>query len=209
MMRLIRIRLHAAALAATCILSLGGCSILPIAEEPPALFTLSPKTTFDDELEFVNNQLLIEVPVAAEGLNSHRIALSRGALSLDYFARVRWTERAPLMVQTLLVESFENTRRIVSVAREGTDLRADYALKTELREFQAEYADATSAPSVHVRIIAKVIKMPQRMIVASNSFEAVVPADGTRIEEIVGSFDEALGKVLKRVVLWAMPIVAK
>ena len=39
------------------------------------------------------------------------------------------------MVQTLLVESFENTGKIVAVARKATDIRADYVLKTDLREF--------------------------------------------------------------------------
>ncbi len=209
MKRAPRIRYRLAAVAAISLLAVGGCSLFPVADEPPALYTLSPKNTFDEDLEFVNNQLLIEVPNAAEGLNSHRIALSRSLLSLDYFAKVRWTERAPLMVQTLLVESFENTRRIVSVAREGTDLRADYALKTELREFQAEYADDAAPPNINVRVIAKLIKMPERIIVAAKSFEAVMPASGTGMTDIVTAFDEALGKVLKRVVLWAMPIVAR
>lgn len=208
-MHLSGIRRYLAAFASILLIGLGGCSLLPIADEPPALFVLSPKNTFDEDMEYVNKQLLIEVPIAAEGLNSHRIALSRGQLSLDYFAKVRWTERAPLMIQTLLVESFENTRRIVSVAREGTDLRADYALKTELREFQAEYTDEATTPNVHVRMIAKVIKMPQRIIVASSSFEAIMPAGDTGIEAIVATFDEALGKVLKRIVVWAMPIVEK
>jgi cholesterol transport system auxiliary component len=50
-------------------------------------------------------------------------------------------------VQTLLVESFENTKKIVSVARQGVDLGADNVLKTELREFQAEYRNRTDAPA--------------------------------------------------------------
>ncbi len=209
MMRATRNTRPSAALAALCLFVLGACNILPGAEEPPALYTLSPKNTFDEDLPSVQKQLLVEVPVAAEGLNSHRIALSRGALSIDYFAKARWTERAPLLVQTLLVESFENTDKIVSVAREGTDLRADYALKTELREFQAEYVDATSPPTVNVRIMTKLIKMPERVIVAADSFEAIVPAGGTAMPDIVGAFDEALGKVLKRAVLWTMPKVAR
>ena len=58
-------------------------------------------------------------------------------------------------------------------------------------------------------MIAKVIKMPQRIIVASSSFESIMPAGGTGIESIMMTFDEALGKVLKHVVVWAMPIVEK
>ena len=189
--------------------SLVGCtSLIPGADNPPDLYTLTPKNTFDETLPEVTNQLLVEVPIAAEGLNSHRIALSRGALSLDYFANARWTERAPLLVQTLLVESYENTGRIVSVARDGTDLRADYVLKTELREFQAQYADTASPPTINVRVIAKLIKMPERSIMASESFDATIAADGTSMVEVVRAFDDALGKVLKRLVAWSMPLIA-
>ncbi len=50
------------------LLGLSACSILPIPEDPPALYTLSPKTTFDETLPKVSKQLLVEVPIAAEGL---------------------------------------------------------------------------------------------------------------------------------------------
>ncbi|MGD9536529.1 MAG: ABC-type transport auxiliary lipoprotein family protein [Alphaproteobacteria bacterium] len=202
--------LRRAALAGLTAAWLAGCgSLIPGADAPPPdLYTLTPKNTFDETLPQVSNQLLVEVPIAAEGLNSHRIALSHGLLSLDYYANARWTERAPLLVQTLLVESFENTGRIVSVARDGTDLRADYVLKTELREFQAQYDDESSPPTVNVRLIAKLIKIPERSIVASESFDAMTPASGTSMIEVVGAFDEALGKVLKRLVAWSMPLIA-
>ncbi len=209
MMRALNIRLPLGSLLALGLLALSGCSILPISDEAPTLYTLSPKNTFDTDLPTVTKQLLVELPIAAEGLNSHRIALSRDLLSIDYFAKARWTERGPQLVQTLLVESFENTGKIISVAREGSDLRADYSLKTELREFQAEYADSASPPNINVRIIAKLIKLPERVIVAAESFETNLPAGGTAMQDIVTTFDEALGKVLKRVVLWAMPVIAR
>lgn len=204
-----RARRPAALLAAITLLGLSGCSLLPVPEDPPALYTLSPKTTFDENLPKVSKQLLVETPIAAEGLNSHRIALSKHLLSIDYFANARWTERAPLMVQTLLVESFENTNKIVSVAREGTDLRADYALKTELREFQAEYSADGAEPTVEVRVIAKLVKLPERSIIASDAFGATIKAEDTSMDAIIVAFDDALGKVLKRVVSWTMPAIAK
>ena len=37
-------------------------------------------------------------------------------------------------LQTLIIESFENSGRIVAVGRESVGLRADFTLKTELRE---------------------------------------------------------------------------
>lgn len=107
-------------------------------------------------------------------------------------------------MQTLLVESFENTKKIVSVARQGIDLRADYVLKTELREFQAEYRNGTDTPEIWVSLNAKLVRMPARVIVASETFEARLTAGGPTMHDIIFAFDETLNKVLKKSVIWTM-----
>ncbi|MDP7343523.1 MAG: ABC-type transport auxiliary lipoprotein family protein [Alphaproteobacteria bacterium] len=187
--------------------ALAGCTLegmLSSGAPAPSLYVLTPKSTFSGDLPNVDAQLVVEVPIASEGLNTHRIALRDSPLTLDFFANARWTERAPQMVQTLLVESFENTGKIVSVARQGVDLRADYALKTELREFQAEYSSRDEAPQVWVRLNAKLVRMPARIIVASQTFEARHAAAGSTMKDVVFAFDDSLNKVLKKSVVWTM-----
>src|SRR3546814_3841335 len=103
------------------------------------------------------------------------------------------------MVQTLVVESFENSGRIVAVGRDSIGLRADYVLKLELREFQAEYLEA-GLPSANVMIHAKLVRMPQREIIGSEQFGARTRADADRIEDIVHAFDTALVSTLKDIV---------
>ena len=112
------------------------------------------------------------------------------------------------MVQTLLVESFENTGRIVSVGRQAIGLRSDFNLKTELREFQAEYLGGARVPEVRVRINAKIIQQPRQMIMVSRSFEQVVAAKGANMSAIITAFDEALGNVLKDLVEWTLRSIA-
>ena len=51
---------------------------------------------------------------------------------------------------------------------------------------------------------AKLVKMPQRVIVGSEKFDSVVEAEADRLDEIIAAFDEALGKVLKRLVEWTL-----
>lgn len=181
-----------------------GCSsILPNAGPPPRLFRLSPKSTFPDDLDTVDWQLVIEPPLAPAGLDTTRIALHRAAVELEYYARANWTDLAPAMIQTLVVESFENSGKIVAVGRESLGLRADFVLKLELREFQGEYSNG-GIPDAHVRLNAKLVKMPQRTIIGSESFEARVGANADRIEDIVAAFDDALGKALKNLVVWTL-----
>ncbi len=184
---------------------LGACSgVLPGGGPPANLYTLTPKNTFDDQLPRVPWQLVVEEPSAAGGLQVQSIALRTRAIELQYFAGARWTERAPRMVQTLLVESFENSGKIVAVGRQAIGLRSDFNLKTELREFQAEYANPNRPPVVHVRLSVRLIQQPRREIVASENFDAEVEAASTGMEDIILAFDDALGKVIRRTVEWSL-----
>lgn len=199
-----QLRGAAAIFLVAMVAGLGGCGgILPQPSAPPRLFILSPKTTFDKDLPRVNWQLTVALPIAEAGLNTTRIALRHSPVSLEYYARAAWTDRAPSMVQTLLVESYENSHRIVAVGRQSVSLRADYSLISELREFQAEYS-GDGPPDVRVRINAKLVRMPQREIVGSISSEHVQPAEGTDLDSIVHAFDEALGKTIRRIVEWTL-----
>lgn len=171
---------------------------------PPDLYRLSPKSSFDDDLPNVDWQLVIETPTANAGIDTTRITLQRTPIKLEYYARSQWSDRAPLMIQTLIIESFENSGRIISVGRDVIGLRADYQLKTELREFQAEYFNGR--PRAHVGITARLVKMPRRAIIGAQSFRAEVPATADEIEAIVDAFDEALGKVLRQLVQWTLKV---
>lgn len=180
---------------------LGGCSLLSSA--PPQLYDLSPKNTFDDAAPAAAWQLVVEEPTTPNAINTDRIAVRPSALVVQYFGGVKWTDRAPALVQTLLVESFENSGRIVAVGREAVGLRADYLLKTELREFQAEYA-GDGPPQVRVKINAKLVRVPDRQIIAGHTAEALERASGTTLRDIAGAFDIALGRCLKGIVEWTL-----
>ena len=193
--------------AAACLaVVLSGCDgLVPALGGPPAnLYTLTPKNTFTKELQRVRWQLVVDEPLASGGLNIDRIALRHSPTELKYFARARWTERAPRMVQTLMVESFENSGAIVAVGRKAIGLRSDYNLITELREFQAEYFESDGVPTVRVRLNVKLVKQPRRAIVASRTFESTIKSEGKAMRNVIRAFDQALGKVLRHTVEWTI-----
>jgi len=212
------IRRRRAASAATwpvtlllCAMLVGGCSVpLPGTGERPQLYVLTPKSSYPDDLVHVDWQLLVEKMSSPAALDTARIAVSYSPIEIDYFARANWTDRAPEMVQRLIVESFENSGRIVAVGSDAVGLRSDLLLKAELREFQAEYGKKGDSiaggdpPRVRVRINGKLVKMPERVIVASKTFEQVVTADRNALDGIVTAFDDALGHTLKQIVVWTL-----
>ena len=183
--------------------SLSACQLIDAATEPTDLYTVTPKSTFDPDLPAVYWQLAVEVPASAASLNTGRIAIAMTPTSIDYYAKVAWTDRAPLMVQTRIVDSFEATRKIVAVARESIELRANYVLQPDLRNFEAMYFYG-QPPIVKVRIIAKLVRMPDRQIIGVASFERCVRARADKVPKVVEAFDQALGSVIKRLVSWTL-----
>jgi cholesterol transport system auxiliary component len=186
---------------AACTSPLGGGS-------PPQLYTLTPAKDFPANLPSTKAQLLIEAPAAPGGLDTERIALMRTAVSLDYFAGAAWTDRAPLMVQSLLIESFENTGKVAAIDRESIALRADYILKTDFRDFTAIYG-GSGVPVIRVRLGLKLVHMPDRQIVAQHNTSADEPAQENSIMAVVQAFDTALHRAVVETVGWALPVMTR
>lgn len=186
-------------------LALGGCSAaITGGGDPPRLFTVNPRSGFTGDLPRVDWNLEIPVPSAPQGLNTQRIALRRSPVTLEYFANVTWTDAAPELIQTALVQTFENSARIAGVGRDSTRFRSDYILATELRDLQADYDNGAGPPQVTVRIVARLIRLPDRAIVGGQVFTHAVRADGTAIDRIALAFDEAVGQACRQIVEWTL-----
>ena len=186
------------------VLALAGCSGLLGGGAPAHLYRLTPKSTYPPNLPHPSVQLLVDVPLAPAGLDNSRIALSRSPISIDYFADSEWTDRAPLLVQTAILQSFENSKAITALDRESVGLRADFILRTEIRHFEAVYDSSDGPPEVWVAINVRLVNPSSRDVVAQSSFERRQRASANDVPSIVSGFDEALGGVMKDIVVWTV-----
>jgi len=184
-------------------LALAGCSGL-FGGEPTHLYRLTPKSTYPPNLPHRSVQLLVDVPLAPAGVDNSRIALSRSPVSIDYFADSEWTDRTPLLVQTALLQSFENSKTITAIDRESVGLRADFVLRTEIRHFEAVYDSSDGPPEVWVAMIVRLVNPASRDVVAQTSFERRWRAAANEVPSIVSAFDEAIGGVMKDIVVWTV-----
>ncbi len=185
---------------------LGGCAAASlVTRQPPQLYALTPKSTFDADLPDLNRVgLQVEVPTAAAGLNTARIALKPTPTTLQYFAGATWIEVLPVMVQSLTIESFENTGSVEPFSTSAMGARGAWALRTYIREFQAEYEQPNRPPLVRVRLQARLLQLPRRSEVAAASFESNDVAASTRLEDIVLAMDDGLGASLRELVEWTL-----
>ncbi len=150
--------------------------------------------------QMVNWQLSVAVPDAARSLDTERIALNPTPATVDYYANARWPDRAPLVVQSALVEAFQTTGKITAVSRDTSGLAVDYALRTELREFQAKYDAPNTAPTIAVRIGATLVQMPEGRIIKTWETSGTSLARGNTVPDVVAAFDAAMGTALSGIV---------
>ena len=175
-----------------------------VSGEPPRLFDLTPKSTFDETLPEAPARLSVDVPTATAGLNTARIALKPTPTQFEYYAGARWVDVVPVMTQTLLLESLDTSEKIDVLGRGAYGLRADYGLLVNIREFQAEYSDVDDPPDVRIRFQARLVTMPRRTHVSSTSVVGLATAESRKLSDIINAFDLAFGRAAKDLVSWTI-----
>jgi cholesterol transport system auxiliary component len=189
------------------VVALGGCAKL-FTEPPRPLFQLIAPVDFAGGLPHTDAQIVVDAPYAPEGLELRRIAVVRAANGLDYLADGDWADRTPALVRAVLVEAFENSKAVGAVGPDTLDLRADFEIEGDLRHFEAVYDSpdpkAPGVPAAWVGLAVKLVKLPERTIVAQTMFNARETAAANATPQIVAAFNGAAASVAKQVVQWTL-----
>ena len=177
-----------------------GCQ-LPGSGAPPRTFRLSPKTTFE-ELPRVDWVLVVDRPQIDRSMDTARIARF-DAVEIEYYANATWVDRPPSMIQPLLIQSFRNSGAIDVVVDRRSDIRPDLLLQTNISAFYAQL-DESGPTAARVVMAATLLDMPQRNVVGTTEIGRTVEATANDLPSIVTAFDDATGKVFKRLVQWTL-----
>ncbi|MGB3809811.1 MAG: ABC-type transport auxiliary lipoprotein family protein [Parvibaculum sp.] len=204
-------KMHLARLGIVFLLggALGGCALANVASEPaPQLFMLTaghPNVTGDAVAP--RTQILIDEFSAIAAVDTARIVFQPNPNELKYYAASRWTDRAPKMIQTLTIQTLQNSARFASVAARGSDIRGDFILAGEIRQFAAE--EKGEAVSVRVDLFTRLIRADDRSIAAAQDFSVSVPVTGSGIASVVAAYDAALRQTLSEIMLWTLAETAR
>jgi cholesterol transport system auxiliary component len=184
-----------------------GLATLTNAAAPTDLYILTPKSTFDPNLPRLRQQIVVTEPTATAAISNDRITVQPTPLEVRFLPGARWVDRAPLIIQSLLIESFENSGKVDSVGSSAIGLRADYLVVSDVREFQARLQNPENpeAPlEAHVRLNIKLVEALSDTIIGSRSFERIEIAQSDNAKDIVAAFDVALGGVMRNAVEWSI-----
>jgi len=147
--------------------------------------------------------LVIETPGAGGALDTDRIMIRPNPLQAQYLPGVRWTEQAPVMLQTVMLRAFEDTNALQFVGRRPLGGLGDVVLVSELTDLQAEI-DPDGAVTARMRLTARFVRESDAAILSSRSFQAAVPVASTDTIDVVQGLNAASDAVIGEMVVWVL-----
>ena len=148
--------------------------------------------------------VIVELPTTSGVLDTDRIMIRPDALQAQYLPDVRWGDEAPVMMQTLMLRALENTGGLRYVGRRPLAGAGDYAIVTELVDFQAELIEGGTGAVVTIRMTSRLVMERDASVVASRTFTAQAPAATTDTAEVIAAFDQASDALLVDFADWTM-----
>jgi cholesterol transport system auxiliary component len=186
-----RRRLFPVLLAGLPSLLLAACSSAPV-----ATYDLTPAEGFAARAG--RGQLAVLLPDATLPADSDRIVVRTNPQSVAYLSGAQWADKLPTLVQSRLIESFQNAHLLRAVGRPG--MLADFSLQTSVRRFELDAARGEAVVEISAQIIG-----PSGRIVAGRLFAANVAPPSSDPAAVASALDEALAEVMREIVIWTAP----
>ncbi len=185
--------------------SLAGCISLISEPDPITVYSLRAKPADDPTTEpKVPWSLTVIRPNSTSILDSNRIAVRPEANVLQVYKGANWSDSLPDLMQSVVVESFEDSGAIATVSRQNSGVPAEVALLIDIRQFEAVYASGAKIPDAVIQLHAKVLEYPSNRVIAVKTFHARVPAGSKEIPDVVQAFDQGLGTLTAEIMAWTL-----
>lgn len=148
-----------------------------------------------------SRQILVPEPTAVQLLNSEQVVVRVSPSEIQYLSESRWGDRLPALVQSKLVQAFENSRRVGGVGKPGQGLAIDYQVVTDIRAFEVS---AGSPRSAVVEISVKLLNDRNGTVRAQNVFRATSPISGAENRDFIQALNRAFARVGADIVDWTL-----
>ena len=170
---------------------LAACSSAPL-----ATYDLTPAEGFAARAG--RGQLVVLLPDATLPADSDRIVVRTNPQSVTYLSGAQWDDKLPSLIQSRLIESFQNAHLLRAVGRPG--MLADFSLQTSIRRFELDAARSEAIVEISAQIIG-----PSGRIVGGRIFAAKVAVPPSDPAAVASALDAALAEVMREIVIWTAP----
>jgi cholesterol transport system auxiliary component len=181
--------------------ALSGCAGLPGFSTPNDTFAMTSPPAAPAVPAARRRQLLIQEPSALKLLDSEQIVVRVSDSEVQYLTNSQWNDRLPRIVESKLIEAFENTGQLGGVGRSGDGLAIDFQLLTNIRSFEVL---AYGSPRANVELSLRLINDRDGTVIAQRVFTGSAPVAGTGNETYVRSLDAAFNSIVPEIIAWTM-----
>ncbi|HZH50904.1 MAG TPA: ABC-type transport auxiliary lipoprotein family protein [Microvirga sp.] len=143
-------------------------------------------------------QVLVNEPAAIQSLSTQQIIVKDASGAISFLGGGQWADNLPRLIQTRLINTFENASQIRGVSRPSSGAVADVQLVSELRSFEI----ATPGNEAVVEISVKIVNDANGRIVNGRIFRARAPAAAVDAPNAARALDEALSTAMLDIVRW-------
>ncbi len=153
-------------------------------------------------------RLVVSLPKANAELDTYRIALLRDGDRQDYYASARWADFLPVIVQSALIESLQNSGHFAVVTSDHAGISANYQLESNIQLFHADYTQS-DPPSIVVRIYFTLLETKTSKVMESFVVEKTGTAHANQITSIHKGFNAIFSSVQKEAIAHIFARLAK
>ncbi len=163
-------------------------------------YELTAPSEFPDIPALPSGQLMVSPPTTIVALDTQRIMLRSAAGLVPAFDNFRYGDSIPLIVQSRLLQGFENA----GYPQAGSDtsgISGDFQLLVNIRKFELA---TIGEPTAEVALMAKLLDSGG-MVIDAKLFAASTPVgDITKPEVIAAGIDSAFGKAATELIVWSL-----
>ena len=151
----------------------------------------------------LGKQLAVADPTALLAYDSEKILSQNEAGQLEGLGNAKWSDTVPKLMQTKIIQSFENNGSLGEVNRPIEGVTPDYQLLIDIRRFQIV---SGPQPLADAEITAK-LATGDGHVVAARVFSAKEPAQSKEEAEAARALNAAFGTIAGNLVRWTRDTV--
>jgi phospholipid/cholesterol/gamma-HCH transport system substrate-binding protein len=144
-------------------------------------------------------QLFVPEPIALALLDSQLVQVGGSEADKIDLSAARWPDVLSRLLQTRIIQSFENAGYLGAMGRPPGDVKTDHRLLIDVRAFDV---DAGPSPAANIELTARLVNNDGRLV-ASRIFRAARPLEALRPKSALKALQESAQVVFAELVLWA------
>lgn len=185
-------------------LLLSACSLLaPVKLENVNSYVVNAVPNTPKKYSMRYKTIMVAQPDASGPFNTTQMAYTTERYQMAYFAKNRWVDTPPQMLQPLIVQTLQNTHYFAAVGTIKSGGCYQYALYTQLLNFEQVFQGRSS--SMHIALRAQLVRNSDHRVMATKEFAVIEPSPENSPYGGVIAANRGVAKILAQLAKFVLP----